>query len=102
MQMEQWLNSNAPSGERNLKKLNRGLDTLIIMIYNPHLMEKISNTEIKLSRKQYLKVGSDYDILTHLYEMKLGHELRVSGQDFILKFFDENSLEMFIGDIYNK
>ena len=59
------------------------------MIYNPHLMEKISNTEIKLSRKQYLKVGSDYDILTHLYEMKLGHELRVSGQDFILKFFDE-------------
>lgn len=49
-----------------------------------------------------MKVGSDYDILTHLYEMKLGHELRVSGQDFILKFFDENSLEMFIGDIYNK
>ena len=65
-------------------------------------MEKISNTEIKLSRKQYLKVGSDYDILTHLYEMKLGHELRSSGTDFILKFIDEHNLDMFIGEIYNK
>ena len=65
-------------------------------------MEKISNKEIKLSREQYLELGSNYNILTDMYEMKLGHELRVSGQDFILKFFDENSLEMFIGDIYNK
>ena len=37
-----------------------------------------------------------------MYEMKLGHELRSSGTDFILKFIDEHNLDMFIGDIYNK
>tara|TARA_R100000988_G_C3872931_1_gene104641 strand:+ start:306 stop:539 length:234 start_codon:yes stop_codon:yes gene_type:complete len=72
------------------------------MIYNPYLMEKISNKEIKLSREQYLELGSNYNILTDMYEMKLGHELRSSGTDFILKFIDEHNLDMFIGDIYNK
>ena len=65
-------------------------------------MEKISNKEIKLSREQYLELGSNYNILTDMYEMKLGQELRSSGTDFILKFIDEHNLDMFIGDIYNK
>jgi hypothetical protein len=65
-------------------------------------MEKISNTEFKLSREQYLKLGSDFKIMNDMYEMKLGHELRVSGSNFILKFLDEHNLEMFIGYIYNQ
>ena len=65
-------------------------------------MEKISNTECKLSREKYLKLGSDYNIMNDRYEMKLGHELRASGTDFILKFIDEHNLEMFIGYIYNQ
>jgi hypothetical protein len=72
------------------------------MVYNTNLMEKISNTEFKLSREQYLKLGSDYNIMNDMYEMKLGHELRVSGSNFILKFLDEHNLEMFIGYIYNQ
>ncbi len=72
------------------------------MVYNTNLMEKISNTEFKLSREQYLKLGSDYNIMNDMYEMKLGHELRLSGSDFILKFLDEHNLEMFIGYIYNQ
>ena len=71
-------------------------------MYNTNLMEKISNTEFKLSREQYLKLGSDYNIMNDMYEMKLGHELRLSGSDFILKFLDEHNLEMFIGYIYNQ
>ena len=72
------------------------------MVYNTNFMEKISNTEFKLSREQYLKLGSDYNIMNDMYEMKLGHELRLSGSDFILKFLDEHNLEMFIGYIYNQ
>jgi hypothetical protein len=72
------------------------------MVYNTNLMEKISNTEFKLSREQYLKLGSDFNIMNDMYEMKLGHELRVSGSNFILKFLDEHNLEMFIGYIYNQ
>ena len=51
-------------------------------------MEKISNTEFKLSREQYLKLGSDYNIMNDMYEMKLGHELRSSGSNFILKYIE--------------
>ena len=65
-------------------------------------MEKISNTDFKLSREQYLKLGSDYNIMNDMYEMKLGHELRSSGSNFILQFIDEHNLEMFIGYIYNQ
>ncbi len=75
---------------------------MIQPIYNSYLMEKISNKEVKLSREQYLKLGSDYNILTDMYEMKLGHELRASGSDFILKFIDEHNLDMFMGYIYNQ
>lgn len=102
MQMVQVHSLNDLVGEKSLNKLKRGVDYIINLIYNSHLMEKISNKEVKLSREQYLKLGSDYNILTDMYEMKLGHELRSSGSDFILKFIDEHNLDMFIGYIYNQ
>ena len=37
-----------------------------------------------------------------MYEMKIGHELRRVGKDFILKFVDDKSLDIFIGYIYNQ
>ena len=37
-----------------------------------------------------------------MYEMKLGHELRLLGDDYILKFLDSQSLEIFIGYIYKQ
>lgn len=71
-------------------------------MYSEDIMIKLNDREIKLNRDQYMQLGSDYDILSDMYEMKLGHELRLSGEDYILKFLDKQSLEVFIGYIYNQ
>ena len=55
-------------------------------------MIKLNDREIKLNRDQYMQLGSDYNILSDMYEMKLGHELRLSGEDYILKFLDNQYL----------
>ena len=65
-------------------------------------MEKLNDREIKLDRDQYDKLSSDINIMKDMYEMKIGHELRRTGKDFILKFVDDKSLDMFIGYIYNQ
>ena len=65
-------------------------------------MRNLNSKEITLNRKQYLKLGSDHNIMTDMYEMKMGHELRVVGDRFILKFVDDQMLDIFIGYIYNQ
>jgi|TARA_R110002020_G_scaffold44903_2_gene128805 hypothetical protein len=71
-------------------------------VYSEDIMIKLNDREIKLNRDQYLELGSDYNILSDMYEMKLGHELRLLGDDYILKFMDNQSLEIFIGYIYKQ
>tara|TARA_R110002020_G_scaffold3793_1_gene16830 strand:+ start:182 stop:394 length:213 start_codon:yes stop_codon:yes gene_type:complete len=65
-------------------------------------MRNLNSKEITLNREQYLKLGSDHNIMTDMYEMKMGHELRVVGDRFILKFVDNQMLDIFIGYIYNQ
>lgn|GEM_PF-4014094 len=71
-------------------------------MYSEDIMIKLNDREIKLNRDQYLRLGSDSNILSDMYEMKLGHELRLLGDDYILKFLDSQSLEIFIGYIYKQ
>jgi len=71
-------------------------------VYSEDIMIKLNDREIKLNRDQYLRLGSDSNILSDMYEMKLGHELRLLGDDYILKFMDNQSLEIFIGYIYKQ
>ena len=71
-------------------------------MYSEDIIIKLNDREIILNKDQYHKLGSDYNILSALYEMKLGHELRLDGSDYILKFLDAQSLDLFIGDIYNE
>ena len=66
---------------------------------NSIYMRNLNSKEITLNRKQYLKLGSDHNIMTDMYEMKMGHELRVVGDRFILKFVDDQMLDIFIGYI---
>ena len=47
-----------------------------------------------------MKVGSDSNIMNDLYEMKLGHSLRVIGNDYVLSFVDRQNYELFMGYIY--
>jgi hypothetical protein len=63
-------------------------------------MVVLSDSEIILTREQYMKVGSDYNIMNDLYEMKLGHSLRVVGNDYVLSFVDSQNYELFMGYIY--
>jgi hypothetical protein len=65
-------------------------------------MEKLNDREIKLDREQYDRLSSNINIMKDMYEMKVGHELRMVGKDFILKFVDDKSLDIFIGYIYNQ
>ena len=65
-------------------------------------MVKLNDNEIKLNKDQYMKLGSDYNIMNDMYEMKIGHELRIVNGDFILKFIDDKMLDIFIGYIYNQ
>ena len=65
-------------------------------------MRNLNSKEIILNREQYLKLGSDYNIMNDMYEMKIGHELRIVNGDFILKFIDDKMLDIFIGYIYNQ
>jgi hypothetical protein len=65
-------------------------------------MKILSDKQIALTREQYLKVGSDYNIMTDMYEMKIGHGLEVKGNDYILSFIDRETYDMFIGYIYNQ
>jgi|TARA_R100001463_G_scaffold76034_4_gene130024 hypothetical protein len=65
-------------------------------------MRNLNSKEITLSKEQYLKLGSDHNIMTDMYEMKMGHELRVVGDRFILRFVDDQMLDIFIGYIYNQ
>ena len=60
----------------------------------------LSDKEIVLTREQYMKVGSDSNIMTDMYEMKLGHGLRILGDDYILSFIDRQAYELFMGYIY--
>ena len=69
---------------------------------NSIYMRNLNSKEITLNREQYLKLGSDHNIMTDMYEMKMGHELRVVGDKFILKFVDDQMLDIFIGYIYNQ
>jgi len=69
---------------------------------NSIYMRNLNSKEITLNREQYLKLGSDHNIMTDMYEMKMGHELRVVGDKFILKFIDDQMLDIFIGYIYNQ
>ncbi len=69
---------------------------------NSIYMRNLNSKEITLSREQYLKLGSDYNIMNDMYEMKMGHELRVVGHKYILKFIDDQMLDIFIGYIYNQ
>jgi len=69
---------------------------------NSIYMRNLNSKEITLNREQYLKLGSDHNIMTDMYEMKMGHELRVVGDRFILKFVDDQMLDIFIGYIYNQ
>jgi len=59
-----------------------------------------SNTCV-LNKEQYNKVASDSDILTEMYEMKLGHELRLDGNKYIMKFIDRQAFDIFMAYIYN-
>ena len=69
---------------------------------NSIYMRNLNSKEITLSKEQYLKLGSDHNIMTDMYEMKMGHELRVVGDRFILRFVDDQMLDIFIGYIYNQ
>jgi hypothetical protein len=63
-------------------------------------MVVLSDSEIILTREQYMKVGSDSNILNDMYEMKLGHSLRIIKNDYVLSFIDKQNYELFMGYIY--
>ena len=60
----------------------------------------LSDKEIVLTKEQYMKVGSDSNIMTDMYEMKLGHKLRVIDNDYVVSFLDRQTYELFMGYIY--
>jgi hypothetical protein len=63
-------------------------------------MVALSDSEIILTREQYMKVGSDFNIMNDMYEMKLGHSLRIIKNAYVLSFVDRQNYELFMGYIY--
>ena len=63
-------------------------------------MVVLSDSEIILTREQYRKVGSDYNMMNDMYEMKLGHSLRIIKYAYVLSFVDRQNYELFMGYIY--
>ena len=59
-----------------------------------------SNTCV-LNKEQYHKVASNFDIMNEMYEMKLGHELSLNGDKYVMKFIDRQSFDVFMAYIYN-
>jgi len=60
----------------------------------------LSDKEIVLTREQYMRVGSDANIMNDMDEMKLGHNLKVIDNDYVLSFLDKQTYDVFVGYIY--
>ena len=60
----------------------------------------IEDNTCVLNKEQYHKVASNFDIMNEMYEMKLGHELRLDGNKYIMKFIDRQSFDIFMAYIY--
>ena len=56
--------------------------------------------EIILNKDQYMKMASDYNIMSDMYEMKRGHSLSVDNHNFKVSFTDRYTYDLFIGYIY--
>ena len=60
----------------------------------------LSDKEIVLTREQSMRVGSDANIMNDMDEMKLGHNLKVIDNDYVLSFLDKQTYDVFVGYIY--
>ncbi len=61
----------------------------------------IEDNTCVLNKEQYHKVASNFDIMNEMYEMKLGHELSLNGDKYVMKFIDRQSFDVFMAYIYN-
>ena len=64
-------------------------------------MMGIEDNTCVLNKEQYHKVASNFDIMNEMYEMKLGHELCLNGDKYVMKFIDRQSFDVFMAYIYN-
>ena len=64
-------------------------------------MMGIEDNTCVLNKEQYHKVASNFDIMNEMYEMKLGHELSLNGDKYVMKFIDTQSFDVFMAYIYN-
>ncbi len=64
-------------------------------------MMGIEDNTCVLNKEQYHKVASNFDIMNEMYEMKLGHELSLNGNKYVMKFIDRQSFDVFMAYIYN-
>ncbi len=64
-------------------------------------MMGIEDNTCVLNKEQYHKVASNFDIMNEMYEMKLGHELSLNGDKYVMKFIDRQSFDVFMAYIYN-
>ena len=64
-------------------------------------MMGIDDNTCVLNKEQYHKVASNFDIMNEMYEMKLGHELSLNGDKYVMKFIDRQSFDVFMAYIYN-
>ena len=51
-------------------------------------MMGIEDNTCVLNKEQYHKVASNFDIMNEMYEMKLGHELSLNGDKYVMKFIE--------------
>ena len=56
--------------------------------------------EIILNKDQYMKMASDHNIMSDMYEMKIGHGLTVDNHKYKVSFTDRHTYDLFIGYIY--
>ena len=63
-------------------------------------MMGIEDNTCVLNKEQYHKVASNFDIMNEMYEMKLGHELSLNGDKYVMKFIDRQSFDVFMAYIY--
>ena len=64
-------------------------------------MMGIEDNTCVLNKEQYHKLASNFDIMNEMYEMKLGHELSLNGDKYVMKFIDRQSFDVFMAYIYN-
>ena len=54
-----------------------------------------------LTKEQYMKMSSNYDCINTMYEMKMGHELKIlPDSKYRVSFLDEQTHDHFVSYVY--